>query len=97
VNGAGTDNSLTVFRNAFTPNSAPVLVLHGALDDTVLPRHAEHLKSLLAEAKATHEFQMYGSAGHSYDRGKQPDAGATNDSWQRTLRLFDTTLKKSGN
>jgi carboxymethylenebutenolidase len=94
VNGAGTDNSLTVFRNAFTPNSAPVLVLHGALDDTVLPRHAEHLKSLLAEAKATHEFQMYGSAGHSYDRGKQPDSGATNDSWQRTLRLFDTTLRK---
>jgi dienelactone hydrolase len=40
---------------------------------------------------------MYGSAGHSYDRGKQPDAGATNDSWRRTLRLFDTTLKKSGN
>jgi carboxymethylenebutenolidase len=97
VNGAGTDNSLTVFRNALTPNSAPVLVLHGALDDTVLPRHAEHLKSLLVEAKATHEFQMYGSAGHSYDRGKQPDAGATNDSWRRTLRLFDTTLKKSGN
>lgn len=94
VNGAGTDNSLTALRNSFTSSSSPVLVLHGAMDDTVLPRHAEYLRLVLADAKAPHEFQMYGSAGHSYDRGKQPDRNAANDSWQRTLRFFDTTLRK---
>ncbi len=94
INGAGTDNSLAAFRNAFTSGSAPVLVLHGARDDTVLPRHAENLKSVMAEARAPHEFHMYDSAGHSYDRGKRPDSGATSDSWQRTLRFLDATLRK---
>jgi carboxymethylenebutenolidase len=94
VNGAGTDNSLHALRTAFTPNSSPVLLLHGAMDDTVLPRYAEYLKSALVDAKAPHEFQMYGSAGHSYDRGKQPDNDARDDSWQRTLRFFGTTLGK---
>jgi carboxymethylenebutenolidase len=94
VNGAGTDNLLYTFRAAFTSSSSPVLVLHGALDDTVLPRHAESLKSLLADAKAPHEFQMYDSAGHSYNRGKRRDVKATDDSWQRTLRFFDATLRK---
>ena len=94
VTGAGTDNSLHAFRTAFTSNSSPVLVLHGAMDDTVLPRYAEYLKSVLVDAKAPHEFQMYGSAGHSYERGKQPDNNARDDSWQRTLRFFDTTLRK---
>lgn len=94
VNGAGTDNSLTAFRNSFTSASSPVLVLHGARDDTVLPRHAEYLKSMLADAKAPYEFQMYDSAGHSYERGKQPDRSAADDSWQRTLRFFEATLKK---
>lgn len=95
VNGAGTDNSLNAFRNSFTSGSSPVLVLHGARDDTVLPRHAEYLKSVLADAKAPHEFQMYESAGHSYERGKQPDGSAADDSWQRTLRFLDATLRKS--
>jgi carboxymethylenebutenolidase len=94
VNGAGTDNSLYAFRNAFGSNSAPVLVLHGARDDTVSSRHAENLKSLMAEAKAPHEFHMYDSAGHSYDRGKQLDRAAADDSWQRTLRFLDATLRK---
>lgn len=94
VNGAGTDNSLTVFRNAFNTGSSPVLVLHGARDDTVLPRHAEYLRSVLADAKAPHAFQMYDSAGHSYDRGKHPDSAAASDSWQRTLRFLDATLGK---
>jgi len=94
VNGGGTDNSLTTFRNSFTSGSSPVLVLHGARDDTVLPRHAEHLRSILSEAKATYEFQMYDSAGHSYDRGREPNRAVTDDSWKRTLRFFDATLKK---
>lgn len=94
VNGAGTDNSLNAFRSSFTSGSSPVLVLHGARDDIVLPRHAEYLKSVLADAKAPYEFQMYESAGHSYERGKQPDRSAADDSWQRTLRFFDATLRK---
>ncbi len=93
LNGAGTDNSLSAFRKAFTSNSSPVLVLHGAMDKTVAPRHAEYLKSVLTSAKAPHEFQMYRSAGHSYERG-EPDDEATADSWQRTLRFFNATLKK---
>jgi len=93
VNGAGTDNSLNAFRKAFTSNSSPVLVLHGAMDKTVAPHYAEYLKSVLTNANAPHEFRMYGSAGHSYDRGN-PDNEAAADSWQRTLRFFDATLKK---
>jgi dienelactone hydrolase len=49
---------------------------------------------VLIDAKAPHEFQMYDSAGHSYERGKQPDRGAADDSWQRTLRFLDATLRK---
>jgi carboxymethylenebutenolidase len=94
VNGAGTDNMLNAFRSAFTSKSSAVLVLHGAGDTTVSPQHADNLKSILTDAKAPHEFQLYASAGHSYDRGKQPDSNATNDSWQRTLRFLDKTLRK---
>src|SRR5262245_13535721 len=94
VTGAGTDNSLSTFRAAFSSSSSPVLVLHGARDDTVLPRYAEHLKSILVEAKAPFEYQMYESAGHSFERGKNPDPGAADDAWQRSLRFFDTTLGK---
>jgi dienelactone hydrolase len=95
VNAAGTDNSLTALRNSFTSGSSPVLVLHGARDDTVLPRHAEYLKSVLADAKAPYEFQMYETAGHSYERGKEPDRSAADDSWQRTLRFLNATLRKA--
>jgi carboxymethylenebutenolidase len=93
VTAAGTDNSLSAFRTAFTASSSPVLVLHGARDDTVLPRHAEYLKSVLVEAKAPFEFQMYDSAGHSFERGKNGDQSAADDAWRRTLRFFDTILR----
>jgi carboxymethylenebutenolidase len=93
VTGAGTDKSLSALRAGFTAKSSPVLVLHGAMDTTVSPRFAENLKSVLTRAKAPHEFQMYGSAGHSYNRDNL-DNEATADSWQRTLRFFDATLKK---
>jgi len=92
VSGAGTDKTLSALRNAFTSKSSPVLVLHGAQDATVLPRYANDLRSILTDAKAPYEFQMYESAGHSYERGNF-DAAAAADSWQRTLRFFDTVLK----
>jgi carboxymethylenebutenolidase len=94
VTAAGTDTSLSAFRTAFTSSSSPVLVLHGARDDTVLPRYAEYLKSILVEAKAPFEYQMYDSAGHPFERGKNRDKDAADDAWQRTLRFFDTTLRK---
>ena len=93
ASGAGTDKTLSALRNAFTSKSSPVLVLHGARDATVLPRYANDLKSILVDAKAPYEFQMYESAGHSHERGNL-DAGAAADSWQRTLRFFDTALKR---
>jgi carboxymethylenebutenolidase len=94
VNGAGTDYSLSAFRNSFASSSSPVLVLHGARDDTVFPRYAEDLKSILVEARTPFEFQMYDSAGHGFERGKNRGTDAANDAWQRTLRFFDTTLRK---
>ena len=94
VTGAGTDKTLHAMRSAFTAKSSPVLVLHGAQDRIVMAQFAEQLKSVLASAKAPHEFHLYPSAGHSYDRGKQPDQQVTDDSWQRTLRFFNATLKK---
>lgn len=93
VTGAGTDRTLSALRNAFTSKSSPVLVLHGARDATVLPRYAEDLKSILTDAKAPYEFQMYESAGHSYERGNF-DAEAAADSWKRTLHFLNATLRK---
>ena len=95
VNAANTDPSLSAFRMAFTSSSSPVLVLHGARDDTVFPRYAEDLKSILVEAKAPFEFQMYDSAGHGLERGKNRGTDAANDAWRRTLRFFDATLRKT--
>ena len=82
-----------LFKTNFNAKSAPVLVLHGAMDSTVAPRHAEYLNSILNDAKAPHEFQMYPTAGHSFERGNF-DAEAAADAWQRSLRFFNTTLKK---
>lgn len=92
VTGAGTDRTLSALRHAFTSKSSPVLVLHGARDATVLPRYAEDLKSILTDARSPYEFQMYESAGHSYERGNF-DAQAAEDSWKRALRFFDAALK----
>jgi dienelactone hydrolase len=93
VTGAGTDRSLAAMRSAFSAKSSPVLVLHGANDKIVAPQFAEQLKSVLTAANAPHEFQMYRSAGHSYERGNL-DQEAAADSWQRTLRFFAATLRK---
>jgi carboxymethylenebutenolidase len=93
VTGAGTDKSLNAMRSAFNAKSSPVLVLHGAMDRTVAPQFAEQLKSVLVSASVPHEFHMYPSAGHSYERGNLDNEAAA-DSWQRTLRFFEAHLKK---
>jgi carboxymethylenebutenolidase len=93
VTGAGTDKSLRVFQTAFTDKSSPVLVLHGARDTTVDPQYAEFLVSMLKKANVPHEFRLYPSAEHSFERGNL-DSEAAADGWERTLRFLNATLKK---
>ncbi|MDO8598392.1 MAG: dienelactone hydrolase family protein, partial [Sulfuricaulis sp.] len=85
LSGAGTDRSLSRFRQAFTNSSAPVLVLHGTNDSTVPVRSAIELDSILTAAQSPHEFHQYPDAEHRFDR----DRGAGNetaaaDAWWRT-------------
>lgn len=93
LTGAGTDKSLQAFQSAFTERSSPVLVLHGARDTTVASHNAELLVSMLKKANAPHEFRLYPSAGHSFERGNM-DSEAAADGWERTLRFLNATLKK---
>ena len=92
VTGAGTDKSLRVFQTAFTDKSSPVLVLHGGRDTTVDPHYAEFLVSMLKKANVPHEFRLYPSAEHSFERGNL-DSEAAADGWERTLRFLNATLK----
>jgi len=92
--GAGTDKSLHAFQSAITEKSSPVLVLHGAMDSTVPAQNAEYLVSILKKANVPHEFRLYPSAGHSFERGKTLDSEAATDGWERTLRFLNGTLKK---
>ena len=92
VTGAGTDKSLSAFRTAFTDKSAPVLVLHGGRDSTVPAPNAELLVSILKNANTPHEFRLYPSAEHSFERGNA-DREAAADAWERTLRFLGAALK----
>jgi acetyl esterase/lipase len=92
VTGAGTDKSLRAFQTAFTDKSSPVLVLHGARDPTVDSRYAELLVSMLKKANVPHEFRLYPSAEHSFERGNL-DSEAAADAWGRTLRFLNAALK----
>ena len=96
VTGAGTDKSLQAFRAAFTEKSSPVLVLHGARDTTVPSQNAELLVSMLEKAHAPHEFRLYPSAGHSFERSRRGsmDNEAAADGWELTLRFLNAALKK---
>ena len=70
-----------------------MLVLHGARDATVASHNAEYLVSVLKKANVPHEFRLYPSAEHSFERGNL-DSEAAADAWERTLRFLDATLKK---
>jgi len=93
LTAAGKDKSLYALRTAFTGKSSPVLVLHGARDATVASHNAEYLVSVLKKANVPHEFRLYPSAEHSFERGNL-DSEAAADAWERTLRFLDATLKK---
>jgi carboxymethylenebutenolidase len=92
--GAGTDRSLSRFRSAFAKTSAPVLILHGAGDETVPIAAAENLASIVKAAGSPIEFQIYKGAWHEFDRvGGEANAAATADAWLRTLAFFGRYLQ----
>lgn len=73
---AGTDKTLARFQHLASASSAPVLILHGADDDTVPVIAARRLASILDNVKAPYQIQVYPDAGHLFDRGiSRPDAG----------------------
>ncbi len=95
LTGAGTDRSLSRFRQVFSKTSAPVLVLHGTNDSTVPIRNAIELDSILNAAQTRHEFYQYPGAEHRFerDRGANNDAAAT-DAWGRTQAFLSKMLKE---
>lgn len=94
LSGAGTDTSLTRFRNVFNEKSSPVLILHGTADSTVRIGSAITLDSILDGTKSPREFHQYAGAEHRFER----DSGTANeaaalDAWNRTLDFLKTKLK----
>jgi len=57
LSGAGTDRTLSRFRQVFTSASAPVLILHGTNDSTVPVLKAIELDAILAATQTPHELQ----------------------------------------
>jgi carboxymethylenebutenolidase len=95
LTGAGTDKSLSRFRQVFTDTSSPVLILHGTSDSTVPVTNAIELDSLLTASQTPHAFYQYAGAEHRFDRdmGASNEAAAT-DAWQRTLAFLTKILKR---
>ena len=94
-NGAGTDNGLDRFSEAFTANSAPLLVLHGTSDGTVNIRVARHLLGIMTKAGAPFQSHFYEGADHVFEREIESDAAKARaeDAWKRTLDFFNRHLK----
>ena len=94
VTGAATDKGLNRFREAFTPNSSPALILHGTGDSTVPVAKLIELDGILTSVSAPHAFYTYPGAEHRFER----DGGAANDAaaesaWQKTTAFFRTYLQ----
>jgi carboxymethylenebutenolidase len=95
LTGAGSDRALDRFRQAFTSQSAPVLILHGADDSTVPIGKAIELDSILTAARAPHEFHQYPGAEHRFDRdGGAANEAAAADAWRRTLDFLSAMPRK---
>lgn len=93
LTGAGTDRSLSRFRQVFTNTSAPVLILHGTDDSTVPVAKAIELDSILTAAQSRHEFRQYPGAEHRFDRdGGAGNEAAAADAWQRTQGFLNKNL-----
>lgn len=107
ISGGGKDLPLTYpFREIFTKDSSPVLILHGSDDSTVPVKQAEMLSKLLDKRKSPYEIKIYEGAEHGYNRGHRSnknldriakpntyDAAAANDSWERSIVFFNKYVK----
>lgn len=90
----------------FTKASLPVLILHGALDDTIPVASAEEVVKAVEQSHTPYEVRIYDGAEHRFDRntkmhrqqsmrgpGDTFDVEVTKDSWNRTLNFFNKYLK----
>lgn len=94
LDGAGTDRSLSRFRQVFTKTSAPVLILHGDGDSTVSVMNAVGLDAILTAAQSPHEFQRYPGAEHRFERdGGGSNEAAAEDAWLRTRAFLGRVLR----
>ena len=90
LSGAGTDRTLQRFKASFTGESAPLLILHGAQDQTVPVAAAQRLAGILADARSPYQIHLYPGAGHRFDRDGASEANrvAAADAWQRSLAFL---------
>lgn len=90
--GAGTDKAQTRFAKIAESSSAPILILHGANDSTVPVQAARRLASILENAHAPYEIQVYPETGHLFDRGGFIPAGT----FRRNLRQSASSGSDTG-
>jgi carboxymethylenebutenolidase len=94
LTGAGTDKSLTRYRQTFTSASSPVLVLHGSDDTTVPVLKAIELDQVLTQTQTQHTFAQYAGAEHRFERDHSAsNDAAADDAWQRTRAFLKLHLK----
>jgi carboxymethylenebutenolidase len=94
LTGAGTDKSLSRFRQVFNSASSPVLILHGAEDSTVPVGKAAELDALLTNLSVRHSYHQYPGAEHRFER----DRSAANDAaaasaWEKTRAFLQSHLR----
>jgi carboxymethylenebutenolidase len=94
IHAAGGDPNLDRFRQAFTPASSPVLILHGTEDGTVSFQYAALLDQILTAKHCPHEFYTY-PVGHRFDRTLIGlDQRVADDAWRKTVAFLDRQLKR---
>ena len=94
LTGAGTDKSLSRFRQTFNANSSPVLILHGSNDSTVHADKASALDEILKSSSATHELHIYDGAEHRFDRDRSPaNDAAAGSAWEQTKAFLKVQLQ----
>jgi dienelactone hydrolase len=94
LSGAGTDKSLSRFRQTFNASSSPVLILHGSNDSTVPADKAMELAEFLKISQSPQELHIYPGAEHRFDRdnGSANDAAASSTG-ENTRAFFKTQLQ----
>ena len=91
LDGARTHPDLDVFRQRWTKESSPLLVLAGENDTTIGKDPPQKLEAIMRNVGAPYEIKWYPNAGHIFDRTGTTGAGngaAAADAWQRTLAFL---------